>query len=69
MQLGYDYTPISKQLISHEDALIQRAARYEVKKFFTETIDKFGDQWIRKYIEDQLSIYYGIITLEYIDVA
>lgn len=60
------YTPVSHQLISHEEALIQEAARSEeIKEFFTKMIDEFGDKWLKEYIEDQISIYYGIIPLHH----
>jgi hypothetical protein len=46
-----DYTPVSHQLISHEEALIQYEARSkEFTKFFTEVLDKYGEKWIREYI-------------------
>jgi hypothetical protein len=63
-----NYTPISHQLISHEEALIQYAARSEeIKKFFTKIIDENGDRWLREYFEDQFSIYCGIIPLRRCD--
>lgn len=63
-----DYTPASHQLISHEEALIQYAARSEeIKDFFIKIIDEHGDRWLREYFEDQLPIYHGIIPLRHCD--
>ena len=63
-----NYTPISHQLISHEEALIQYAARSEeIMKFFSDMLDKYGEKWLKEYIEDQVSIYYGIIPLRRCD--
>lgn len=57
-----DYTPISHQLISHEEALAQHEARSkEIMKFFNDILDKYGKKWLEEYIRDQIWIAWGFI--------